>query len=394
MDKYKIIETIGDGTYGNVYKAINTNSNTLVAIKKMKKKYYKWQDCQNLSEVKALTNLSHCNIVQLNELIMTKSELYMIFDYMGINLYEWTKQNETISEGTIRNIVFQILQGLTYMHRQNYFHRDMKPENILVNQSIVKIADFGLAKEVRSRIPFTEYVATRWYRAPEIILKSQSYSSPIDIFAVGAIMAELYNNKPLFPGKNEMDQIRKICEVLGTPLPSEWSEGYVLASRLSYKFPSYKGTRLKVLIPKASENAINLMESMLHFNPTKRLTASQCLQHPFFQCFDMLSLYGLKLNNSIHSLEYTKCLNSSHMNTNAYSNVNKKKPNTRGSNKILSYQKKTSTNNNSVYEGSIVSNVYSLMNLKKLGSIGEGKEKSLVKASRIKFEDFLNSKNI
>ncbi len=142
-------------------------------------------------------------------------------------------------------------------------------------------------------------MATRWYRAPEVILKCKIYGSAIDIFAIGAIMAELYNSKPLFPGKSEYEQMNKICEVLGTPSQNEWQEGYSLASRMNYKFPNYKGHKLRNLIPRANDKAINLIESMLNFNPLRRPSASQCLQHPFFQCQDSLSIYGLKLNNSL-----------------------------------------------------------------------------------------------
>jgi male germ cell-associated kinase len=278
----------------------------------MKKKYTIWEECINLKEVKALVELRHPNIVTLQELVLSEeNELNMIFEYIGINLYEYmTKQDREISEIKIRNIIFQVLQGLAHMHKENFFHRDMKPENILINDDNVKIADFGLAKEVKIKPPFTDYVATRWYRSPEVILKSRSYNSPIDIFAVGAIMAELYNNKPLFPGKSEFEQMSKICEVLGTPSQMDWTEGYVLAGKINYKFPNCKGQKLKNLIPRANDNAINLLESMLSFNPMKRPTAAQCLQHPFFQCFDILSFYGLKpVINKLSSSSVNSSLN-------------------------------------------------------------------------------------
>ncbi len=123
------------------------------------------------------------------------------------------------------------------MHKFGFFHRDLKPENILLDGDETKIADFGLARQIRSRPPYTDYVSTRWYRAPEILLKSTSYNSPIDIFALGAIMAELYLLKPLFPGNSEVDQIYKICGILGTPSHNSWSEGYRLASQIGFTFP-------------------------------------------------------------------------------------------------------------------------------------------------------------
>ena len=295
MEKYKIIETIGDGTYGIVYKGINTKTNEYVAIKKMKKKYTDWDECLSLKEVQALLTLKHSNIVTLNELILQKNELNMIFEFIGQNLFEYAKNMNEIPEYKIRNISFQILQGLAYMHKNNFFHRDMKPENILISGDQVKLADFGLARDINSEPPFTDYVATRWYRSPEVILNSKVYSSPIDIFALGAIIAELYTGVPLFPGKEASDQMNKICEVLGTPSQSDWNEGYDLANQIHFKFPQYRGKKLKNVIHRASDLAINLLEMMLCFNPSKRPSAVKCLQHPFFQCNEILRYFGFNV---------------------------------------------------------------------------------------------------
>ena len=123
-----------------------------------------------------------------------------------MNVYQWMKERSKVfNEVTVRNILWQTLQGLYYMHKYGYFHRDLKPENLLIINESLKIADFGLARETRSRPPFTEYVSTRWYRAPEVLLRSTNYNSPIDLFAMGAMMAELYTFRPLFPGKSEAD---------------------------------------------------------------------------------------------------------------------------------------------------------------------------------------------
>lgn len=127
-------------------------------------------------------------------------------------------REKPFAEGIIRNILYQIFQGLNFMHKHGFFHRDIKPENLLCNgPELIKIADFGLARETRSRPPYTDYVSTRWYRAPEVLLRSTNYSSPIDIWAIGCIMSELYTLQPLFPGRSEIDQIFRICSVLGTP---------------------------------------------------------------------------------------------------------------------------------------------------------------------------------
>ena len=211
MDRYKILETVGDGTYGSVVKAVNKNTEEIVAIKKMKQKYYTWDECMSLREIKALRKLNHKNIVKLKEVIRVKDDLYFVFEFMEKNVYQKIQhRSEDLPEKDVKIIIYQSLAGLAHMHKHGYFHRDLKPENLLCNGDIVKLGDFGLAREINSDPPYTDYVSTRWYRAPEILLRSTTYGSPIDIFALGAIMAELYMLRPLFPGKSEMDQIYKL----------------------------------------------------------------------------------------------------------------------------------------------------------------------------------------
>lgn len=287
MERYKIIKQLGDGTYGSVWKAINRQTNEIVAIKKMKRKYYSWQECMNLREVKSLRKLNHPNIIKLKEVIRQSDYLYFVFEYMECNLYQIIKDKDKLfPESKIRNWCFQVFQGLAYMHHQGYFHRDLKPENLLVTKDVIKIADLGLAREVCSEPPYTEYVSTRWYRAPEVLLQSPYYNSATDMWAMGAIMAELFTLQPLFPGSSEVDEIYKICSVIGTPDHQTWSEGLRLAASMNYKFPQFKSTDLSVLIPTASEEAIDLMTSLLSWDPVRRPTASESLRHPFFQaCF-------------------------------------------------------------------------------------------------------------
>ena len=163
MNRYRITRSLGDGTYGSVYKAIAVAGGDVVAIKKMKKKYYSWDECIALRELKSLRKLTHPNIVKLREVIRDNDELFFVFEFMERNLYEVLKSRESrLPEASVRNIMFQMLSGLAYMHKHGFFHRDIKPENCLVNGDVVKIADFGLAREIRSRPPFTEYVSTRW----------------------------------------------------------------------------------------------------------------------------------------------------------------------------------------------------------------------------------------
>jgi protein kinase len=279
-----VTKTLGDGTFGSVMKATNKQTGDVVAIKKMKKKFYTWEECIKLREVRSLKKLQHPNIVRLREVIRDQDELFFVFEFLEQNVYQMIKdRDKKLPEAKVRNVMWQVMQGLAYMHKNGFFHRDMKPENLLVSKDIVKIADFGLAREIRSRPPFTDYVSTRWYRAPEVLLRSPIYNAPIDIFAMGAIMAELYTFRPLFPGSSEPDELYKITSVIGTPTPDTWPEGLKLAANIGYSFPQFAPTPLAQLIPNASPAAIDLLTAMLAWDPKARPTAEAALQHPYFQ---------------------------------------------------------------------------------------------------------------
>ncbi|CAD5208373.1 unnamed protein product [Bursaphelenchus xylophilus] len=284
-DRYRITRKVGDGTFGEVSLAKKLDTGDIVAIKRMKKKFYSWDEAMALREVKSLKKLNHPNIIKLKEVIRENDILYFVFEFMNENLYELMKDRDRyFPENIIRNIIYQVLQGLAYMHRNGFFHRDMKPENIMCNGTeLVKIADFGLAREIRSRPPFTDYVSTRWYRAPEILLRSTSYNSPIDLWALGCIMAELYMLRPLFPGTSELDQIFKILTIMGTPTKEEWPEGYKLAAAMNFRFQQSNGVPLESIVNTISGDGMKLMKDMLAWNPEKRPTAVNCLKYKYFQ---------------------------------------------------------------------------------------------------------------
>lgn len=184
MNRYVTLNQLGDGTYGTVVLGHRKDTGESVAIKRMKRKYYSWEEAMNLREVKVsdhnalsiielincthplqcLKKLSHANIVKLKEVIRENDTLYFVFEYMKENLYQMIRERDThFAEPTIRQILYQVLNGLAFMHRHGFFHRDLKPENLLCNgPELIKIADFGLAREIRSRPPFTDYVSTRW----------------------------------------------------------------------------------------------------------------------------------------------------------------------------------------------------------------------------------------
>ncbi|XP_010527274.1 PREDICTED: serine/threonine-protein kinase MHK-like [Tarenaya hassleriana] len=302
MERYKVLEELGDGACGSVYKAFNMETYEVVAVKKMKRKFYYWEECMNLREVKALRKLNHPNVIKLKEVVRENNELFFIFECMEHNLYQITKERETpFPEGEIRSFMSQMLQGLAHMHKNGYFHRDLKPENLLVTNDILKIADFGLAREVASLPPYTEYVSTRWYRAPEVLLQSSSYTPAVDMWAVGAILAELFMLSPIFPGESEMDQLYKICCVLGKPDWTIFPEAKSISRIISISHSEFSQPRIANLISNASLEAIDLITQLLSWDPLRRPTADQALQHPFFNMAKRVSYplhdLELRLNN-------------------------------------------------------------------------------------------------
>ncbi|XP_023169503.2 serine/threonine-protein kinase dyf-5 [Drosophila hydei] len=291
MNRYITLTQLGDGTYGTVVLGQRKDTGEKVAIKRMKRKYYSWEEAMNLREVKSLKKLSHPNIVKLKEVIRENDTLYFVFEYMKENLYQMIKDRDThLPEPELKSILFQVLTGLAFMHRHGFFHRDLKPENLLCSgPELIKIADFGLAREIRSRPPFTDYVSTRWYRAPEVLLHSTNYGSTIDLWAMGCIMAELYTFRPLFPGSSEVDQLFKICSVLGTPGKSDWPDGYRLAAMIHFRYPDCIKVPLSSVVSRCSQNGLDLLEDLLAYDPEKRPTAQQSLKYPYFHALKRIS---------------------------------------------------------------------------------------------------------
>jgi protein kinase len=282
MRRFEEMEVLGNGAFGIVTKCRDKESGEIVAVKKMKQRYASFEECLQLKEVKSLRKLKHVNVVRLLQVFRENEYLYLVFELLGKSLLK-TINERTFTETEIRSIMNQVLTGLAYCHRQGFFHRDMKPDNVCWKDDVLKIADFGLAREIRSRPPYTEYAGTRWYRAPEIILRAEFYNSPVDVWAAGVIMVELFTGRAPFQGTSETDQIYKIFAVLGTPTQRTWPDATRLANRLGLRFPSSNPTGLAALVPNASPVALDFIGQLLRYDPAQRPSAAQALRHEFFR---------------------------------------------------------------------------------------------------------------
>lgn len=305
MNRYNLLAPLGDHSYSSVYKAENIETQQIVAIKIMKKKYYTWQECMSLREIKVLRALQHPSILRLKEVIRNKEELYLVYEYLEENLFKYYQilrdKGKKIPESQIRTYMFQIISCVNYMHKMGYFHRDLTLENIyLDNENNIKIGHFNNTREINARPPLTDYVSTRWYRAPEQLLRANNYTYKIDIFALGCIMAELYLMGPLFSGTSEIDQLTKICQLLGTPSHKDWTEFFTLAQKLKIQLPECPQKNFNTIFNNACPEAIDILGKMLVFNPAKRWNCTELLNHAFFNsCSILNSLSPEKISSRI-----------------------------------------------------------------------------------------------
>ena len=291
----------------------------------MKKSFDSFAPCLELREVVFLRTLpSHAHLVPALDIFLDpfSKKLHICMEYMDGNLYQLMKarDHKCLDGASVKSILFQIMQGLEHIHAHHFFHRDIKPENILVSTSAqqdsaasfrrysalvtppstpptytVKIADFGLARETHSKLPYTAYVSTRWYRAPEVLLRAGEYSAPVDIWAIGAMAVEIATLKPLFPGGNEVDQVWRVCEIMGSPGNwynkagvrvggGDWREGTRLAGKLGFSFPKMAPHSMDTILqaPQWPASLSQFVTWCLMWDPKSRPTSTQALAHEYF----------------------------------------------------------------------------------------------------------------
>ncbi|CAD8079231.1 unnamed protein product [Paramecium primaurelia] len=308
MNQYYILVKIGEGTFSEVLKAKSMITGQLVAIKCMKNRFESVDQVKNLKEIQALHQLQqHPNIVKLHEVLYDEpsGRLALVCELMEMNLYDCIKNRTSyLSMAKVKKYMHQVLKALDYMHKRNFFHRDIKPENILIKNDNVKVADLGSCKGIHSTHPYTEYISTRWYRAPECLMTDGYYDQKMDLWGVGCVMFEIIALLPLFQGENELDQINKIFKILGTPEPELLNRFKSQASHMEFNFKPQKGIGLERLVPPhAGSDCIDLLYKLLQLDPVKRINAEEALRHEFFEEF-----WDAPMSQSSDSTQFGKAI--------------------------------------------------------------------------------------
>jgi mitogen-activated protein kinase 15 len=307
LRKYDILQKLGKGAYGIVWRAQSKQTKEVVALKKIFDAFQNATDAQRtFREIHLLREMSsHEHIIRLHSVLKADNDrdIYLIFEYMETDLHAAIRAN-ILQEIHKQYILWQSLKALKYMHSAELLHRDMKPSNLLLNSDcLMKVADFGLARSLRASPatgamldstdppqPLTDYVATRWYRAPEILLGSTRYGKAVDMWSLGCIFGEILGGKPIFQGSSTLNQLELICEVMGRPSDEEIEAmkspfAQTMLDNLKPESTSKLPGSWAVIYPKASAEAIDLLNKLMQWHPGKRLTAREGMSHPYCRRF-------------------------------------------------------------------------------------------------------------
>ncbi|XP_067422177.1 cyclin-dependent kinase-like 5 isoform X2 [Emydura macquarii macquarii] len=321
MNKFEILGVVGEGAYGVVLKCRHKETHEIVAIKKFKDSEENEEVKETtLRELKMLRTLKQENIVELKEAFRRRGKLYLVFEYVEKNMLELLEEMPNgVPPEKVKSYIYQLIKAIHWCHKNDIVHRDIKPENLLISHcDVLKLCDFGFARNLSegSNANYTEYVATRWYRSPELLLGAP-YGKSVDMWSVGCILGELSDGQPLFPGESEIDQLFTIQKVLG-PLPSE-------QMKLFYSNPRFHGLRFPAVNhPQSLERRylgilsgvlLDLMKNLLKLDPADRYLTEQCLNHPSFQTQRLLDRCGSSPSRSAKRKPY-------HVDSNTLSNRN------------------------------------------------------------------------
>ncbi|OCL07700.1 cell division control protein 2 [Glonium stellatum] len=308
MENYQKMEKIGEGTYGVVYKAkdLTTKDHRIVALKKIRLEAEdEGVPSTAIREISLLKEMNDPNIVRLLNIVHADGhKLYLVFEYLDLDLKKYMEalpvsqggRGKPLPEGAgsalsslglgadmVKKFMSQLVEGVRYCHAHRVLHRDLKPQNLLIDkEGNLKLADFGLARAFGVPLrTYTHEVVTLWYRAPEILLGGRQYSTGVDMWSVGCIFAEMCTRKPLFPGDSEIDEIFKIFRILGTPTEQEWP-GVTSFPDFKASFPKWNRTDVATVVQSLDDQGLDLLDALLVYDPAGRISAKQAVIHPYF----------------------------------------------------------------------------------------------------------------
>ncbi|KAM3721947.1 Cyclin-dependent kinase [Dirofilaria immitis] len=310
---YRRIEKLGEGSYAVVYKCESRSDGSIVALKEIKIHNQEGLPFTAIREASLLRALRHSNIVTLHDIVHEQNSLVFVFEYMKTDLSKYLELHSTgLEQMQVRLLLFQLLRGLAFCHAKKILHRDLKPQNLLLNgNGELKLADFGLAraKSVPSRT-YSHEVVTLWYRPPDVLLGSTDYSTSLDLWGVGCIFAEMCTGAALFPGTKDIaDQLDRIFSIRGVPDPAKWPEVLKLPHYSPSFYPPYQELAWNEIHKSLVrlKNGQSLLSHLLQLNPADRISASGAMMHPYFGCFPS-SIHLLPPTASIYSLPKIRSL--------------------------------------------------------------------------------------